>query len=105
MKATDLVVVEVRHLTVCRLHETEEIEELETSGFQIEEIQTDEKILTHMFLRPAAELRDQEVVLQVVSADDRAARSTEAETIVILTDPDLLRDGSLQGGMSVQCLH
>jgi hypothetical protein len=101
----------VRHLTVRRLHETEateeieEIDQLETSGFRIEEIQTDEKILTPMFLQPAAEPRDQEVVLQVVSADDRAARSTEAEMILTPTGPDLLRDGSPQGGMSVRCLH
>jgi hypothetical protein len=99
-------VEEVRHPTDRRLQETAEIEEIdqpETSGFRIEEIQTDERILTLMFLRPAAALRDKEVVLQVLSAGGHAAQCTEAEMICIPTGPDLLHGDSLQGEMSVQC--
>lgn len=97
------MVEEARHPTDRALHETGETDQPETSGYQIEEIQIDEKTLTPTCLRRVAELRGPEAVPQVASAGGPAAQSIEAETTLIPADQDLLCGDSPQDEMSVQC--
>jgi hypothetical protein len=101
VRATDLVAEEVHHLTDPALHEKEE---QETSGYQIEEIRTGEKILIPTYPQQVGEPRDREVVLLVATAGGHVVPLTEAETTPIPAGRDLLHDDSPQGEMGVQSL-
>lgn len=100
MRATDLAAEEVHHPTDLVLHET--AGQMETSGYQIGEMGTEEKTLTLTYLPQVDERRGREVVLPLATVDARAAPSSEAGTTPTPADQDLLLDDSLRDVKSAQ---
>lgn len=96
-KAIDLVEVEVRHPIGLALHE---IEQSETSGYQIEGSWIDEKTPIPMYPKKAAEPTDHAAVLLVATVGGRAVPSIEAETSVTPAGQDLLCDASPRDEMN-----